>query len=736
VIRIRPALPRLLRSLALALALAALALDLRHAWGRAGQTAVFAAAALVSLGLAFFEWSHPPQTLRRFLPRANALALLALGAVTFFGRTLGTDAFRDTLDLVLFGGAILAPIALLFSSAPSSFSPGRTLTPATVGILALAGLDPPYNHGFGLSRLRFLSGAEHSSFAEIYVLLASLVLVALWAAALSESGPRWRVRDVVRVVAAMLAVAAIAATLVVGLPTLQPRVERAIASALDSGQTGLSGESSLGEFAELAASRRRVLDLQSFTLDAKAVDEGRWLLRSEVFTAFDGRRWTRGRDDARGSRTSARVLQPVPAPARAGPLVGEAGAWFRPPRDGEAAAAERPADTTAIWINQHELGRWPLLLPRVVSAVTADAPFLELDRYGSWRRPGGIPLQLYGALLPATASPPLVDLLRLGDDERRESLSLPTALDARVRSLADRLASSGDTPRQRLLATLGHLQNGFTYTLAPGPFHSNDPVAEFLFDKKAAYCEYFATATVVLLRLQQVPARFVKGLNVSPETDQGGGLHVVRESDAHAWIEAWLPGEGWVEADPTPPDQLAAAHPRAGALERLLQRARAAIATTWARILSAGPLAFLRRLLQQLGPAALGLLRQPWFWVLAVAAALGPRLLRRWKRRRRRRARTGNEAAPIPAELAALVREAERRWQAHGRPRPANRGLLEHARTLGETQGLLAPLPAALVGRSREIVDAYYRARFGDEIPSLAEIARLGSWPERAGRSG
>ena len=108
-----------------------------------------------------------------------------------------------------------------------------------------------------------------------------------------------------------------------------------------------------------------------------------------------------------------------------------------------------------------------------------------------------------------------------------------------------------------------HLQAGYRYTLSPGAFRTADPVAEFLFEKKAGYCEYFASAAVLLLRLQGVPARFVKGLSVGPQTDQGGGLHVVRESDAHAWVEAWIPGEGWVEADPTPPGQFADAHGRA-----------------------------------------------------------------------------------------------------------------------------------------------------------------------------
>ena len=102
-------------------------------------------------------------------------------------------------------------------------------------------------------------------------------------------------------------------------------------------------------------------------------------------------------------------------------------------------------------------------------------------------------------------------------------------VDERLRALARSLAPSAD-PRGRLAATVSHLQGGYRYTLRPGAFRTGDPLAEFLFEKKAGYCEYFASAAVVLLRLQGVPARFVKGLSVGPQTDQGGGLHVVRDS--------------------------------------------------------------------------------------------------------------------------------------------------------------------------------------------------------------
>ena len=240
-----------------------------------------------------------------------------------------------------------------------------------------------------------------------------------------------------------------------------------------------------------------------------------------------------------------------------------------------------------------------------------------------------------------------------------------------MRALAHSLAPDAD-PRGRLAATVAHLQGGYRYTLRPGAFRTGDPLAEFLFEKKAGYCEYFASAAVVLLRLQGVPARFVKGLSVGPQTDQGGGLHVVRDSDAHAWVEAWIPGEGWVEADPTPPGSFAEAHGRADSFQRFLQRVRAALSVGWARLTVRGPVSLLRQVARELSRVVARAVREPVLWLVALSLALGPRLVRSWRSRRRRRRAAALDASPaVSAELRALVREVERRWTALGRPRPA-----------------------------------------------------------------
>ncbi len=710
--RARPTRVRVAHSVALCAAIAALALALREV---PSFFLVLALLAAVVLAIPFAEWTSVPPRLARALPRVLGVTLLVIAGVAWLSRALGVLVLEPTF-VPMMAAPFLVPMAAVFALAPRAFAAGRTLLPTVISILGLAGLNPA-PAGYGPSALPFLRGGDHNAFSEPYLVLALVVLGALWAAALAESGPRWRGRDVLALALVGGLAALLAATGIVGLPLLQPKIERALAEALDQGASGLSGESTLGEFAELAVSRRRVLDLRASDPQA-----GPWLLRSEVFTDFDGRQW---RNAARPARAlgpgSAGILQPGVTPARVGSLLADTGAWFPAATAGATEDADEGRTAVEILVNQQDVGRWPLLLPHRVSAVTVDAPFLEVDRFGSIRRPAGVPVSLYGARLAGVApSGP-----SLSDEDRGEGLALPAVVDPRLRALAQGLAPGADA-RERLAATVAHLQGGYRYTLRPGAFLTRDPLAEFLFEKKAGYCEYFASAAVVLLRLQGVPARFVKGLSVGPQTDQGGGLHVVRDSDAHAWVEAWIPGEGWVEADPTPPGSFAEAHARSDSFQRFVQRVRAALSVGWARLTVRGPVSLLRQVARELSRVAARAVREPAFWLVALGLALGPRLVRSWRSRRHRHRAAALDTSPaVSGELRALVREVERHWRALGRPRPPTRGLLEHARSLAVEGAPGGPVPPGMATAGLDVVEAYYRARFGGEPLDTTETARL-----------
>ncbi len=88
----------------------------------------------------------------------------------------------------------------------------------------------------------------------------------------------------------------------------------------------------------------------------------------------------------------------------------------------------------------------------------------------------------------------------------------------------------------------------FHYTLAP-PLLGDHPVDEFLFDTRSGFCEHYASAFVVLLRAAGIPARVVTGYQ-GGDINPRGGYMIVRQSDAHAWAEAWVDGQ-WQRFDPT-----------------------------------------------------------------------------------------------------------------------------------------------------------------------------------------
>ncbi|HYG59175.1 MAG TPA: transglutaminase domain-containing protein, partial [Symbiobacteriaceae bacterium] len=125
-------------------------------------------------------------------------------------------------------------------------------------------------------------------------------------------------------------------------------------------------------------------------------------------------------------------------------------------------------------------------------------------------------------------------------------LALPGDLPARVRHLAADLTSSQPTPYDEALAIEAYLRN-LPYDMGvPATPPGRDFVDYFLFDLRRGYCTYSATAMVVMLRSESIPARWVQGFAAVP------GETEVRWSSAHAWVEAYFPGYGWAVFDPTP----------------------------------------------------------------------------------------------------------------------------------------------------------------------------------------
>jgi transglutaminase-like putative cysteine protease len=105
-------------------------------------------------------------------------------------------------------------------------------------------------------------------------------------------------------------------------------------------------------------------------------------------------------------------------------------------------------------------------------------------------------------------------------------------------------------PVQIITSALNYLRdNDFSYTLNPPPLGA-DSIDDFLFRTRRGYCENYASAFAFLMRAAGIPARLVAGY-LGGEINPYGQYLIVRQSDAHVWVEVWLPGRGWVRTDPT-----------------------------------------------------------------------------------------------------------------------------------------------------------------------------------------
>ncbi|MBW3654253.1 MAG: transglutaminase-like domain-containing protein, partial [Actinobacteria bacterium] len=222
---------------------------------------------------------------------------------------------------------------------------------------------------------------------------------------------------------------------------------------------------------------------------------------------------------------------------------------------------------------------------------------------------------------------------------------------AQVYDLARRLRASAETPFDYVRAVERHLAQGFSYSETPP--RSRVPLADFLLRDRVGYCQQFSGAMALLLRMGGVPARVATGFSPG-RLDTERREYVVRDVDAHSWVEVFLPGIGWVTRDPTPPDSPARTQLADAAIGAQEESAPFGGSE---RALGAGADAGLADVQpteqeQEHGPSALLVGGAA---IAALALVTGAALLAR----RRRRARAA-EAAAADADLAELLRALQR----------------------------------------------------------------------------
>ena len=421
------------------------------------------------------------------------------------------------------------------------------------------------------------------------------------------------------------------------------------------GYAGIDGELSMGSIGHLIRSGATAFRVR-FLGPAPPRDLLYW--RGPVLWRFDGRRWREG--DPGG-----------PAP---------------PPVEGD------PASLVVYELTQEPSGRpWVFALDmpldtdglRQGSDASLQAPRPLMERH----------LFHLDALLR----------YRLGDltpAQRRAALQLPARVDPRVRALALgwRRAHPDDDAAVVQTALAHFREQPFVYTLSPGTARG-DPVARFLFETRRGFCEHYAGSMALLMRIAGIPARVVLGYQ-GGEPNPLADHWVIRQSDAHAWVEVWLPERGWVRVDPTAavaPERielgidparsaegrgLAFGHRVDGWLGRTLRQARwlmDALDQRWYRWVVSFDSGRQQGLLQRLGLAGLGRYA-PVAAVLAILAALAlawalasrlprgrdPDPARRIWDGYRRRLRRAGLALPDWLGPRQVLKQALQRWPEQG----------------------------------------------------------------------
>ncbi len=191
-------------------------------------------------------------------------------------------------------------------------------------------------------------------------------------------------------------------------------------------------------------------------------------------------------------------------------------------------------------------------LPKLI-AVQSDLPYVFRDKYDSITFQGRGERISYKAL--SDVSNPPIERLRQDSSPYPRSaanyLQLPDPIDPRIAELAAQF-TKGTTNRYDAAAAIErHLQNDFDYTLEQKA-GGDDPLADFLFNVREGHCEYFATAMAMMLRTQGIATRVVNGFSQGEYNDTAD-IWVVRQLNAHSWVEVYFPAtDTWETFDPTP----------------------------------------------------------------------------------------------------------------------------------------------------------------------------------------
>ncbi len=290
---------------------------------------------------------------------------------------------------------------------------------------------------------------------------------------------------------------------------LVPRMQGALWSmpSGEQAQTGLADEMSPGSISELAVSEDIAFRVR-FEGPAPPMAQRYW--RGPVLHDFDGYAWRR-----------------VP---------------------GQAAVTQEPTLVSAplrYRVMLEPTGRSHLFGLDYIAAINGRRNFRSFDGQVISARPVTTAIAYDGVSHVQTRNRDALSV-----NGRKLDTRLPQGRNLRSVALARELRSRAASDQHYTQLVLDYFRaRGFEYTLTP-PLLDLDSVDDLIFNTRLGFCGHFASAYVTLMRAAGVPARVVTGY-LGGSWNPIGGYYTVRQSQAHAWAEVWIDGEGWVRIDPT-----------------------------------------------------------------------------------------------------------------------------------------------------------------------------------------
>ena len=320
--------------------------------------------------------------------------------------------------------------------------------------------------------------------------------------------------------------------------------------------SGFSETVNLGEIGPIKRDPSVVMRVE--LSDSLPQQAGRLYLRGVAFDQYDGKAWTNRLNYRRAVSEDA-----------AGTFVLRSSRSLTTPRLGDTIRQNillEPLDTPVLFAApfiERISGKFPSVQSDLTGSVYLPFPSSSRIEYSVLSRSNSLLPEDLGAE-PGVYPESVI----------RHFLQIPSQ-PKRIAVLAKEITHTQRTIYDKATAIHSFLTHNFRYSLDAPLTEQDQPLEEFLFTRKTGYCEHYATAMVIMLRTIGIPARLVTGF-LATEWNEYGNYYVVRQQDAHAWVEVHLPHSGWTTMDPTPPsiESTGSGSPAWHALGRMLDTIR------------------------------------------------------------------------------------------------------------------------------------------------------------------